>query len=320
MDETTDKGRRVDRFRGALLGTMVGDAMGAAVEGFPREVIVSRLGRVTEMLDSRRGRGCYTDDTQMMIALAQVLGAGGGQLDQDRLADAFAADFDWRRGYGLNAAHILSSIRDGLAWREAVRLHGYPGGSFANGAAMRVAPVALAFFGDAAAVAVASDLQAEVTGHTHPIGRFGSRLQAMAVRRAVRRGLAGEPFDGVAFAEEMLGAGPAEFDAALAWIRRHPSAEADDAERALGTSLKASCSVCAALWAFVRRPDSAEEAIIEAVNLGGDTDTIGAMTGAMAGGFHGAAALGEEWTSALENGPKGRDHVLDLADRLAERV
>jgi len=56
-----------------------------------------------------------------------------------------------------------------------------------------------------------------------------------------------------------------------------------------------------------------------AVSLGGDTDTIGAMTGAIAGALHGVEAIPAEWYDALENSPKGRDYVGALASRLFER-
>jgi ADP-ribosylglycohydrolase len=59
----------VDRSRGALLGTFVGDALGMAFEGDPPGAIPPRL----EMVEARLGRGTYTDDTEMMIVLAESL-------------------------------------------------------------------------------------------------------------------------------------------------------------------------------------------------------------------------------------------------------
>jgi poly(ADP-ribose) glycohydrolase ARH3 len=54
------------------------------------------------------------------------------------------------------------------------------------------------------------------------------------------------------------------------------------------------------------------------VNLGGDTDTIGAMAGAAAGALHGVEGIPGEWMEALENGEKGRDYVRHLAEALWE--
>jgi ADP-ribosylglycohydrolase len=58
-----------DRARGALLGTFVGDALGMPFEGAAHHDIPATV----EMIAARRGRGTYTDDTQMMIALAESL-------------------------------------------------------------------------------------------------------------------------------------------------------------------------------------------------------------------------------------------------------
>ena len=56
------------------------------------------------------------------------------------------------------------------------------------------------------------------------------------------------------------------------------------------------------------------------LNLGGDSDTIGAMTGAIVGAYYGARALPQRWLDTLENGEKGRDYVTSLADQLFCRI
>jgi poly(ADP-ribose) glycohydrolase ARH3 len=305
-------------FRGALLGTMVGDALGMPVEGMSASVIRARFDIVTEMLPARLGRGTYTDDTQMMIGLAEALLDTPGRLDLDRAALRFGENYDPDRGYGGNAQKILSDIREGILWQDAVEAHSLPGGSFANGAAMRVAPVALAFYRDGKATVQAAAKQAEITGHTHPIGRIGACLQAIAIRWAIMRGSKGADFDAQSFLTSLKLSGPKEFVDALAWIGENLAASPDEAEHQLGTGGQASCSVPAALWSVLSSPQDPETAILRAVNLGGDTDTIGAMAGAVAGAYHGAEALPQRWTQALEDGDKGKAYVIELADRLLE--
>lgn len=309
-----------DCFRGALLGTMVGDALGMPVEGVSGSVIRARYDLVTEMLPARLGRGTYTDDTEMMIGLAEALLDTPGRLDPDRVAARFSENYNPNRGYGGNAQKILSAIREGMSWREATAAHSLPGGSFANGAAMRVAPVALAFYQDAKATVQAAAQQAEITGHTHPIGRIGACLQAIAIRWAIVCSSQGAELDAMSFLKNLKLAGPKQFVDALAWIAENLAASPDEAAHHLGTGAEASCSVSAALWAVLSCPQDAEEAIVRAVNLGGDADTIGAMAGAVAGAFHGAEALPQRWTQALEEGDKGKGYVIELADRLLDLV
>jgi ADP-ribosyl-[dinitrogen reductase] hydrolase len=67
----------------------------------------------------------------------------------------------------------------------------------------------------------------------------------------------------------------------------------------------------AALWC-VARCGSFDAAVIEAVNLGGDTDTIGAVTGQLAGAVHGASAIPGRWIDGLNNAP----WLAELATRL----
>ena len=92
----------IDRARGALLGTFVGDALGMPYEGRPPDEIPERV----EMIDARLGRGAYTDDTQMMIALAESLIACG-RVDQHHLAQAFRDAYDPDRGYGGGTRRVL---------------------------------------------------------------------------------------------------------------------------------------------------------------------------------------------------------------------
>jgi ADP-ribosylglycohydrolase len=78
-------------------------------------------------------------------------------------------------------------------------------------------------------------------------------------------------------------------------------------------------AVACALWAFACCPNDPEECIIRAVGLGGDTDTVATMAGALAGSLHGSGWLPRRWFDLMENGPGvGRDYLIDLARRLAK--
>lgn len=57
--------------------------------------------------------------------------------------------------------------------------------------------------------------------------------------------------------------------------------------------------------------------MIHAVNFGGDTDTIGAMAGALAGTLNGRSWIPARCYDSIENGKRGRDEIVDLARQLA---
>lgn len=342
-----------DRFRGVLLGTLCGDALGAPAEGLARPLIAPILGGwLHDMVDRPRWNlqpaskvkaGRYTDDTQMTQALAEALLAMDEVFDPDAVARSFALWFEDVRGYGGKARRILTQLRGLYAagaapglWSRAVDAEvAAHGASCGNGAAMRVAPVALACYPDAARIASLAERQARLTGHSHPEAVFGAQQQALAVLLAIQWGEAGRPL-GAAFVAALgalLPPPPASFGVRLAWLAQHLQAAEDEAIAQLGHGVVMAESVPTALWAVLSSPPErgAEGAIVRAANLGGDADTIAAMAGAIAGGYYGAASLPARWLEVVERGEvelslcggkatyaHGRDRLVQLADGLLD--
>ncbi len=293
-----------DRVSGALLGTFVGDALGMPFEGVGhREIPIA-----VEMVQARRGLGTYTDDTEMMIAVAESL-IERGRVEEQHLAQAFLAAYDPERGYGAGTRRVFGWWAAGTPVAEAAgRLFGGQG-SRRNGAAMRIAPVAVCFRADPGRLSAEAARSARVT-HTHPVGVDGTVVQAVAIGAALRDEDVLAAARAAAETED-LRAGLAEVAGLLA-ARREPG----EVHARIGSSSDASESVCAALYSSLAHP-TFETALRFAVRLGGDTDTVAAMTGAIAGARYGARSIPRRWLDALENGDRGRDHVQRLAIRLA---
>ena len=295
--------RQLDRGRGALLGTFAGDALGMPFEGAPPEAIPERC----EMVNARLGCGTYTDDTQMAIALAESL-LDCGDLDEEHLGRAFLQAYDPRRGYGSGTRAVLAMIADGVSVAEAATRAFDGCGSLGNGAAMRVAPVAVRYGDDRETLLDTARRSARVT-HAHPIGIDAAVVQAAAIGAA----LEGEdPLKAAcaAAATPQLRRGLATAAGLLA--ERPPP---NTAAAILGNSSLAAESVPTAIYAAVAH-GNVEDAVSFAVRCGGDTDTIGAMAGAIAGARDGATAIPARWLDALEDSEKGRSHIQRLADRL----
>ena len=298
--------RRLDRARGALLGTFVGDALGMPFEGAPPSEVPEQL----ETLDARLGRGTYTDDTQMAIALAESLLQCGG-VDEQHIGRAFLAAYDPQRGYGSGTRAVLSLIAQGVAAVDAAGRVFDGRGSLGNGAAMRVAPIAVRYSPDRQALLGAARRSARVT-HAHPVGVDAAVVQAAAVAAALR---GADPLEAARAAattaqlrEQLAHA------AALVAVRPAPG----EVATALGNSSTAHESVPTAIYAAAAHARF-EDALGFAVRCGGDADTIGAMAGAIAGARDGATAIPTRWRDTLEDGPKGRSHVERLAELLADR-
>ncbi len=175
-----------DRFIGCLLGLAVGDALGANFEGQSAESIRKRFPTVRHLIQNPpAGELWYTDDTQMAIGVAETLVACGC-IDERQLCQRFAANYVPGRGYGRGARVILEAMIEGDDHKWLAKNH-FPGGSFGNGAAMRVAPVGLMFHHDTGRLWEEAKLSALPT-HTHPLGIEGAQLSALAVGLTVRSG------------------------------------------------------------------------------------------------------------------------------------
>ena len=329
-----------DHFTGTFLGTLIGDVLGKPFEGATSKKVESIVATLLENAqktsgkplakgdDEHRstilaaliamGKGRYTDDTQLTIALAEALLDTPGSIDIENVAFRFKNNFDTERGYGGTTWNILDSMNHGYQWQNAINDFGFPGGSYGNGAAMRVAPVALAFFGDESKVNWAAEVQARVTGHTHPSAVFGARMQALAVHQALMSATSSKPFNGPAFIEKISDQAPDDFIEPLNWIRDNLDSEPAAVQTKLGCGIHAAESVPTALWCFLSCMDDPIGAILRAIHLGGDTDTIAAMTGALAGAYHGTKFFPDDLINSMENEEAGCDYIVYLATKLFE--
>jgi poly(ADP-ribose) glycohydrolase ARH3 len=296
-----------ERCRGALVGLVLGDALGAEFEGHAGPVPDDLLdGHLRDPSPQH-----FTDDTAMAIGLCESL-LELGNLDEDHLIGTFLAHYraePWR-GYGPGAIDLFERLHGGEAWREAAPRQFGGRGSFGNGAAMRVAPLAVQAGGDPELSAQLARRSAVVT-HTHPFGVEGAALQAAAVAHA----LSGAEVRPVSL---LMRLGPLirspELVAALeAVVALGPSAEPAQVARSVGSGVAAHESVPAAL-AAAGFTTSFEDAVRFAIAMGGDTDTVASMAAAVAGAAHGRSAIPAEWVERSE----GARHMEQLADRLVD--
>lgn len=282
-----------DAVEGCLLGLACGDALGRPVEFLTSAQIATEYGRVTEMRSNGahgQPAGTVTDDTEMALCIARSLAANDG-FDGDDVAARYV---EWYESGPLDVGGTtraaLERVREDTDWETAGQevWEQLPEGDNAgNGSLMRCAPYALAYRGERLAEVVAADSRI-----THADPRCVESCVALAT----------------VIAALVDGADPS---AALAAARRRASER--DAPGAVRTALSASDDpALASLDAsgFVLdtletalhdglTARSAEDAIVTAVNRGEDTDTTGAVAGAVAGARFGAGALPDRWLDEL---------------------
>jgi ADP-ribosylglycohydrolase len=244
----------------------------------------------------------------MALGIYEVL-EEHGRIDQDALARRFAKRYQaqpWR-GYGAGAHSLLAQIVGGIPWKAAAGAL-FGGGSFGNGSAMRIAPLAGYFAEeDYAIVAEQARLSAEIT-HAHPEGLAGGiavaiggayawkhredRADASVKRSLIDMVLALTPQGAVQEGIERAST-------------LGPETSVEIAASRLGNGRRISCqdTVPLCLWVAARHLDDYEAAIITTIRAGGDIDTNCAIVGGIV-----ALAVGRD--GIPQDGLEGREELV----------
>ena len=305
-----------DKFKGAILGCFLGDAFGSGFEGMNPEKARFHMNNLSKTFPRS-----YTDDTDMTLAVAESIVQSSGVSPED-IAKQFSLYCDLTRGYAIGAIKSVQALRAGMKWYDVARVV-FENGSFGNGAAMRVSPVGLFYHHDLEGLRRAAIEQANIT-HVHPLGQWGAVMQARSIGLAVSQNPKG-PFKKeqmVTDLREILWGGPIEYMKALnkieEMVAQGKKLQSREVVQSLGNGVEAHLSVPSACYIAITYSPDFYDAIRAAISLGGDTDTIAGMVGAIVGAHAGEKGLPGEWIDQLEDGPRGRSFARALADRLFE--
>jgi len=290
-----------ERARGSFIGLAVGDALGSPTEGKTPAEIFARWGRVTDFLSDEQGG---SDDTEYALFGAKLLLQYKRDLTSAMVADAYRRDIinsaNTYKGAGFSEIIALHNLLDGLQ-PPASGQHVH---SWSDGLAMRVAPYGIASAGD-------PYFAAHLAKEDGVVANAGEGIYCgQAVAAAIAVAMTGASFEKVA-------------QAALDVVPKN-SWTASSITR--GISLGSSCadvwSSLAPLYtslacSYYFWPDVApeavglafgivaaakgifEDAVLGAVNMGRDTDTIAAIAGAICGASHGIQAIPEHWVKRI---------------------
>jgi ADP-ribosyl-[dinitrogen reductase] hydrolase len=288
----------VDRARGAVLGLAVGDALGAALEWLAPGQITARYGGpLRDMVASPVWEmGEWTDDTAMMVELAESLAERGGWDEDDVLARYIVWARSGPKDIGTTVQRALARARTPEdARRAAAAWHDESGGrSASNGSLMRTVPIAIRYRDDNGAIERISRSDSTLTHHDPLAGEacafFNLTVAALLRGRRPPRSVS-LPGRAAALAVEE----PVEL-------------LLDPVQREIGFVL----TTLRVAYAAAFRHDSFEDAVVFAANLGGDADTNAAVAGALAGARFGAEAIPQRWLEPLQQ----KERISGLAMRL----
>ena len=302
--------------KAGVIGHAVGDALGVPVEFTDREMLKHMP--VTGMLafgSHRMPAGTWSDDTSMELCLMQSL-IDKGQFDYDSIMDNF---YKWSMkdeftatGYcfdiGITCSSAILKYRDGT---PALECGGTGERSNGNGSLMRILPVAFVCHKNNISGKQRYELTKNVSSLTHAneVSVLGCYIYVNYIchlldgddKNAAYKATQSDDYS--MFSKESL--------AKYARILEANIAELDESEIASGGYVVSSLE--ASLWCTLTTT-SYKEAVLQAVNLGRDTDTIGAITGSIAGIVYGYEAIPQEWSEKLQR----RDYLVKICDDFAE--
>ncbi|GED96028.1 ADP-ribosylglycohydrolase family protein [Gordonia crocea] len=296
---------QLDRACGAVLGSAVGDALGAGYEfeSAPLgpdgpQMIGGGLGHFAP--------GEWTDDTTMAWCILDVA-ASGLDLRSPAGRTAVARRFrDWYESgpadIGIQTSGVLRIAGPAPTGESltatAYDFHASTGRTAGNGSLMRTAAVALPYLHDEIAVVDAARTISALT-HYDPRAQQACVLWSLAIRRAIVDG------------ELDLRAGVAHLDdeAVAYWTERIDEAESSSPRRFNPNGWVVS-ALQAAWSAIVHTPIPHDQpcrqfaaALNTAIRIGNDTDTVAAIAGALLGARWGASAVPARWRRILHGYP-----------------
>ena len=315
------EGRQIiDRARGVMLGVVVGNLLGLPIEGRSRSQIQERYPHgVTEIRPAEMAKP-LDDDPAQSVELAEALLEGGD------LVERFAARLvAWSllngRGMGRTTRQSINQLKDKVPPPVAAyAVYRAKGEHAPNGGIMRCAPVAIARRRQ-------PELLVRDTADTCSVSHYApaSQWSCVIVNAAVAVLLSG----GIPDLKQLLEAARADGCPDLVAEAREAGVPASFLENALrgrsapgntewmrgnrGSNGHTVLTMQAGLWAATT-PLNFEEALVALVSSGGDTDTNGALAGAVLGARYGAGAIPLRWTTHVAQ----RERLADLADRLAQ--
>ena len=288
-----------DKVLSTILGGAVGDALGVPVEFKKRDSF--RITTMTGYGTYNQPKGTWSDDTSLTMCLIDNLIEKQDEYD---LMQKFANY--WSDGYWTPYGEMFDI---GIATSEAIRRYkiGLPkeewGGKGeydnGNGALMRIAPLAFTLCYESSFIKRKEEIEriAHVT-HRHVRSTLGCIIYVELLIRLLH---GDEPFEAYEKAvnlcqKQLTGT---EYEAEFTAYERVLNLSLPHAARnEIGSTGYVVSSLEASLWSFLQSDDY-KEAVLTAVNLGEDTDTIGFIAGTMAGAYYQLDGIPEEWVCQL---------------------
>lgn len=310
-----------DRLRGVLIGTAIGDSLGLPAEGLSRATIM-KLGWDSNWKQRLfLGKGMLSDDTEHTLFVAQSL------LAHESDPVAFQRSLAWKlrlwilgapAGIGLATLRAIIRLWFGVSPEKSGIF------SAGNGPAMRSAVIGAFFTDDKKDLLEFTRRSTEIT-HCDKKAYVGAVAVSYAASWALKH-----PMESDADKEEFLSVirgltGEGEWRSTVDVMKSAFEEKEDVCGFASRIGLGKGVSgyiyhtVPVAIYSWLMNYGNFEKTLSDVLDCGGDTDTTGAIAGALAGAAVGESGIPESWKKNLLEYPRGCSFILKVADALAEK-
>lgn len=305
-----------EKIAGAVYGMALGDAMGMPPELWSRKRAFAKLGIINDFIDGPADNeaacyykaGQFTDDTSQALVIIDALNENSFIPNQNLIAQKLLV---WAEKTGAFEKNILgpSSKSALLAFKKNEFLKSITDAALTNGAAMRIAPVGCLFFADELPRLAGYVFDVSKVTHSSDIAAAGAALIAAAVCAAMETGQSRAAVEAALLIyEQALNLGAETFSPSIKrrvelgfeFFNKNENEFLRFVYECIGAGVCASESVPAALLIASYAEDPNRAALL-AANLGGDTDTIGAMASAICGAAHGVSAIKSSYIQKLKS-------------------
>jgi len=312
----------LDKFQGCLMGVAIGDTLGHPFEGKLRSQIYSYFDDFKEFIQQNKSIfRTYTDDTQLTLHLAEALIKGNGFNLNYIIREFINWLDDPPIGPGYGCISSIRKLKYGIEWEIAASNSG------GNGTTMRIAPIGLFYCKDLKALKTAA-IKSSIITHSHPAASAGAIVIARAIAYLINKnpntGFSVEEFfnvitSSISDSQDKIWE---EFTKILFKLKSNLNMPIESGlikfsqvgvkspyfiEQYLGQAFvhpyTISTVVCS-LFIFLKRVSSFKECIFELATAGGDSDTVGAIGGSLAGAYFGLQKIPPDLIKLVKNNKK----------------
>ena len=320
----------LDKFAGTLIGVSIGDTLGHPFEGMIRERIYSRFNDFKEFIRSNKSLfNTYTDDTQLTLHTAEALIQGSGFNTNNFVREYVKWLEDPPIGPGFGCISSIQKLKYGISWEKAASNSG------GNGTAMRVSPIGLFYCKDIKSLEK-SALKSSIITHSHPAASAGAIVIARAIAFLIDKKpetvfSIDEFFEtiilSISNSQERIWE---DFIVILNKVKQNLKISIEAGlikfsqvgvkspyfiEEYLGKAFVhpyTLSTVACAIFVFLKNLNSFEDCIFQLATAGGDSDTVGAIGGSLAGAYFGLKNIPDDLITIVKN----HKNILKVSEQL----